>query len=100
MVVRSSFRYFVWYLPRRLPFHGVLPISLPCHTHSNYIQKPTYRSCFRCWHCRLWRRNPHLSVVALEDGIPTWNWRRQSFLFAGSELTGVIRYVVFEVSVP
>ena len=31
MILRSSFN-LVWYLLRRLPFHGVLPIALPCHT--------------------------------------------------------------------
>ncbi len=36
MIVRSSSN-FTWYLPRRLPFHGVLPIALPCHTDANYI---------------------------------------------------------------
>ena len=36
MIVLSSF-YFLWYLPRRLPFHGVLPTSLPCHTGPSYI---------------------------------------------------------------
>ena len=39
MIVRSSFL-FKWYLLRRLPFHGVLPNALPCHTDANYITKP------------------------------------------------------------
>ena len=39
MIVRSSFL-FKWYLPRRLPFHGVLPIALPCHIDANYITEP------------------------------------------------------------
>ena len=39
MIVRSSFL-FKWYLPRRLPFHGVLPIALSCHNDANYIIKP------------------------------------------------------------
>ena len=39
MIVRSSFN-FMWYLLRRLPFHGVLPIALPCHTDANYITEP------------------------------------------------------------
>ena len=39
MIVRSSFL-FNWYLLRRLPFHGVLPIALPCHTDANYITEP------------------------------------------------------------
>ena len=39
MIVRSPF-YFVWYLLRRLPFHGVLPIALPCHIDADYIIKP------------------------------------------------------------
>ena len=39
MIVRSSST-FKWYLLRRLPFHGVLPIALPCHTDANYITEP------------------------------------------------------------
>ena len=56
------------------------------------LQNATYRSCSRCWHSRLWRQSPHLSVVALEDGTQTWEWRPQSFLFAGFELTFFGRY--------
>ena len=39
MIVRSSFC-FLWYLLRRLPFHGVLPIALPCHTDADYNIEP------------------------------------------------------------
>ena len=39
MIVRISFN-FKWYLLRRLPFHGVLPIALPCHTDANHITEP------------------------------------------------------------
>lgn len=36
VIVRSSVNV-LWYLLRRLPFHGVLPIAPPCHTDADYI---------------------------------------------------------------
>ena len=80
MIVRSFFSNFYGTYPggyRSTECSLLLCLATPLPIE---LKLPTYRSCFQCWHSRFWRRSPHLSVVALEDGTQTWDWRRQSFL--------------------